>query len=226
MAVNKETLKKMLPFRLDELLVFFLKSQEKARRNKRIAQKNRRKIETLLKSEIPIKLELGAGTNRGIAGWTYADVNENCDLILNLEAPIPFPDNSVSEIYSSHLLEHFHYHSLVNFLKECLRILKPGGLFNAAVPNAKIYMEAYQHPEAFDADTFCQYKPAFNYNSKIDYVNYIAYMDGQHKYMFDEDNIVAILKKNSFKDVKLRKFDKILDFQSRDIQSIYVLGKK
>jgi predicted SAM-dependent methyltransferase len=66
----------------------------------------------------------------------------------------------------------------MNFLAECLRILKPGGKFSAAVPNARIFLNAYHNPDSFNPAVYCRYKPAYHYNSKIDYVNYIAYMDG------------------------------------------------
>jgi predicted SAM-dependent methyltransferase len=226
MLIVKETIKKMLPTRLKELLVLFLQWQDQARRNEQISEKNRRKIEALLKSSIPIMLELGAGENRGVPGWTYADVNENCDLTLDLTHPLPFPDNCVDMIYSSHLLEHFSYNELHNFLNECLRVLKPGGIFSAAVPNARIYLEAYQNPSGFDPGLFCRHEPAYNYNSKIDFVNYMAYMEGHHQYMFDEENIVFILGKVCFKNVRLRKYDEQLDMKIRDFQSIYVLGTK
>lgn len=226
MSIVKETVKKMLPSRIKEILVLFLQQQEQAKRAAQIFEKNRRKIDALLKRSDPIKLEFGAGENRGIAGWTYADLNEECDLTLDLTQPLPFPDNCVSVIYSSHLLEHFEYADLVKFLKECLRILKPGGVFSAAVPNARIYLEAYQNSVGFDPSLFCRYEPSYNGNSRMDYVNYIAYMGSHHRYMFDEDNLLALLEKFDFKNIRLRKFDEQLDILTRDFQSIYVLGEK
>lgn len=226
MALLKEIVINILPARLREVLSLLRQQEAKARRDAKIATKNRQKIDALMRSHSPIKLELGAGENRGIAGWTYVDLNENCDLSLDLTQPFPFPDNSVQMIYSSHLLEHFKYGDLINLLKECHRIIKPGGIFNAAVPNARIYLNAYQNPEGFEPGKFCAYEPAFNYNSKIDYVNYIAYMDGHHRYMFDEDNLIAILKKVCFRNIRLREFDEQLDKQGRNLKSIYVLAEK
>lgn len=98
---------------------------------------------------------------------------EGCDLILDLTKPIPFPDNSVEKIYSSHVLEHFYYNDLLKLLSECRRVLKPSGVFSASVPNARIYIEAYAKPESFDPAIYCRYAPAYNYNSKIDFLNCI-----------------------------------------------------
>ena len=226
MSLLKEIVIHILPARLLEVLALLRQQEAKARRDAEITTKNRLKIDALMKSHLPIKLELGAGENRGISGWTYVDLNDNCDLSLDLTKPLPLPNNSVQMIYSSHLLEHFKYADLINFLKECHRIMKPGGIFNAAVPNAGIYLKAFQNPEGFDPGIFCRYEPAYNYNSPIDYVNYIAYMDGHHRYMFDEENLIAILKKVCFRNVRLREFDAQLDKQGRNFKSIYVLAEK
>lgn len=192
------------------------------KQNAIIQERNHQIIDALLKSNNPVKLEFGAGENRGIPGWTYADLNDKCDLILDLSKPLPLPSNCVDMIYSSHLLEHFYYIELNNFLKECLRILRPGGVFSAAVPNAGIYLNAYQNAAEFDAEQFCYYKPALNYHSKIDYVNYMAYMEGHHRFLFDEENIVLILQCVGFNNVKLREFDKELDLGFRDCESLYI----
>lgn len=217
----KEIIKNMLP----KFIFEAVSAHNRLKHQELTSKKNSDGIKELLKGSRPIRLELGAGDRR-MEGWTSVDMNDNCELNLDLTAPIPFPDNSVSMIYSCHVLEHFKYSELIKLLEECLRILKPGGSFSASVPNARIYIEAYHSPDNFNPDLYCRHTPAYNYNSKIDYVNYMAYMDGHHQYMFDEENIVVILGKVGFKHVMLRDFDKTLDLEVRDFQSIYVKAEK
>ena len=50
---------------------------------------------------------------------------------------IPEQDDSVSLIYCSHTLEHLHYESSTRLLRECYRILKPGGVLRVALPYTK-----------------------------------------------------------------------------------------
>ena len=71
-----------------------------------------------------------------------------------------------------------------------------------------------------------RYEPAFNHTTKIDYVNYIAYMNEDHKYMFDEENLTYLLEKRGFKDVRIRDFDPALDLKERECVSIYAEGHK
>lgn len=53
---------------------------------------------------------------------------------LNL-LPYPFEDNFADEIYTSHVLEHLQVH-VINFFRECFRILKPNGILYFSCPNA------------------------------------------------------------------------------------------
>jgi len=116
--------------------------------------------------------------------------------------------------------------SAIRLLKECHRVLVPGGIISAAVPNARIFISAYCDANRFDTEKYCVYTPAYDYNSKIDYINYIAYMDDHHTYIFDEENIIAILRRAGFKEARLRNFDSSIDLESRRAVSIYAQAEK
>jgi predicted SAM-dependent methyltransferase len=193
----------------------------------KISDRNNHVIAQLLADNKPIRIELGAGQERQLEGWTTMDIGGDCDLILDLRNPLPFPDESVSEIYSSHVLEHFLYpYQMAGILNECYRVLKKRGIFSVCVPNARIYIEAYLNPEKFDAERYCQFKPGYHYNSPIDYINYMAYMGGHHLHMFDEDNLVCILSQTGFSNARLRDFDSRIDIESRRYESIYAMAEK
>jgi predicted SAM-dependent methyltransferase len=140
---------------------------------------------------------------------------------LDVTQPLPFPDKTVHNIYSSHLLEHFTYKEVMAVLAECKRILVSGGSFSVAVPNARLYLESYSNPGKTNIESLCRSKQGLNGHTRIDYVNYMAYMDGYHKYMYDEENLVEILNTAGFKNASLRDFDETIDEKSRDDISIY-----
>lgn len=172
-----------------------------------------------------IKLELGSGAKKGSNGFTTVDLL-GADIYRDLREGIPLSANSVSAIYCSHMLEHIPYSSLLAFLEECKRVLKPNGQLSVCVPNAKFYIQAYMEKRHF-RDTESFYGPArVNTGSYLDQVNYIAYMGGEHCYMFDEENLVNTLRSVGFSQVMLRAFDASIDLQDRDYESIYAVALK
>jgi len=184
------------------------------------------KIDEILNTGQEIKLEIGAGAKKGKNGWVTLDMHEGCDIDWDLRNGIPFSDNSISKIYSSHLFEHLTFSEASGLMKECLRVLKPGGVFSVCVPNAKLYVDAYVKDDKDFWASNSRFMPAYNGTTKMDYLNYIAYMDGHHKYMFDEENLLAVLTKNGFRNAKTRSFDPEIDLKERDHESLYAEGVK
>ncbi|MDR2239885.1 MAG: methyltransferase domain-containing protein [Zoogloeaceae bacterium] len=186
--------------------------------------KNRVVIKKLLASD-KVYVELGAGgiTRPGWVGIDLRGADINLDLV---KKPLPFPDNSVDRFYSSHVFEHFSYpEPMLSILNECWRCLKNGGTFSICVPDATVYVDIYSKQERpFKPDDY--YKPAFHNNSRIDILNYIAYMDGHHKHLFDIEGLLSILSKSGFQNVEQRDFNPDLDLEVRHWGSIYAVATK
>jgi predicted SAM-dependent methyltransferase len=183
-------------------------------------------IHSILASQQPIFLEIGSGKKKGVNGWITADICGGTDLWMDILKPFPWPDESVDKIYSSHVFEHFFVHDLEFILAECKRILKPDGIISVCVPNAELYIRGYIHPGTFDPDKFCTFESAYRFYSNIDYVNYIAYLDGTHRHLFDQENLVQLLAKNGFRNSLARGFDPEIDSPTRDHMSIYACAVK
>ena len=85
-----------------------------------------------LKGEI-LKLHLGCGPTK-LEGWVNIDFDPdlNPDVVADVRN-LPYEEDSVEEIYASHLLEHFGYEEPV--LEEWHRVLKPGGNITVIVPD-------------------------------------------------------------------------------------------
>jgi len=213
----KKFVKKRLPF---------LVSMAKTIQSLAKYQASKRKIRRLLKERSDIFVEVGAGNKAGEQGWVTIDRTEKCDIFWDLRNGIPFPDASVKKIYSSHFFEHLSFRETQQFLVECKRVLVPGGKFSICVPNARIWLEAYVKRTPLDLDAYFVYKPAYDSTTAIDAANYIAYLDGEHKYMFDEENLLFILESKGFKNAHLRPFEPGLDMQERVIGSMYAEAEK
>jgi predicted SAM-dependent methyltransferase len=56
---------------------------------------------------------------------------------------LPFPDASVSHIYTRHCLEHVTRREGEQFVAECLRVLRPGGTIHIIVPNMAYHVAQF-----------------------------------------------------------------------------------
>lgn len=167
-------------------------------------------------------LEIGAGSVRR-KDWLSLDYRPGSDVVWDLMNSLPFSSNKFEHIYSSHVLEHFDYKQLMFVLGELFRVLKPGGKMSICVPDAQIYINAYNTRESKD---LLRHKPAILSNCRMDFMNYIFYMDGEHKMMFDAENLSFHLKKIGFCDFTLRQYDPLLDGEDRVYESLYALCYK
>jgi predicted SAM-dependent methyltransferase len=125
----------------------------------------------------------------------------------------------------SHFLEHLSFREMQRFLLECLRVLKSGAVISVAVPDAHLYVSAYLNAASVGPPP-TTYEAAWHGTTAIDFLNYIGYMDGHHKHMFDADHLVHVLAAAGFRDVRLRPFDASLDLEERRLESVYAEALK
>ena len=185
----------------------------------------RRVLDEMQASGQAVRIEIGSGPVARRNGLITVDLHTQADIPWDLRFPLPFTDNSASLVYSSHVMEHFYYHDLVVLLKHCLRVLRPGGVYSACVPDASIYVRSYCDSSPLDS-SYLDYRLAYISDKKMDVINYIAYSGDGHKYMFDEENLVRVLGVAGFTSVRIRPFDPSLDLAERRQGSIYVEGVK
>ncbi len=74
-----------------------------------------------------IKIDIGCGRNKR-DGFIGIDLDEktNPDIVASA-LNLPYDDNSVDEVFSAHLVEHFDPQEAQQFFDEIYRVLKRGG---------------------------------------------------------------------------------------------------
>ena len=74
---------------------------------------------------------------------------------------IPFADGSFDAVYHSHVLEHLKPDQGERLLKECFRVLAPGGVLRIVVPDletiARLYLQKHQQAWSGDEDAAVDY---------------------------------------------------------------------
>lgn len=95
----------------------------------------------------PICLNIGGTVP--LKGWQILNVQPgpDVDYVGDCTNLGQFNDNSVREVYASHVFEHLSYvNELLTALKGVCRILEPNGLFRISVPDFEMLCRLFLHP--------------------------------------------------------------------------------
>jgi len=197
-----------------------------------------------------IMLNIGAG-DCGLDGWVNMDAFKckgvNC--LWDPRDKLPFDDNSVKGIFSEHFFEHIHYtEEAPGFLRECYRVLQPGGVLRIIVPDAGRYLNAYASADAWaeltelrplerqdqTQDGTDRVDPYFGwtYNTPMELMNAVFRQSQEHKFAYDAETLMFVMQKNGFATVKQQTYQQselpelAIDQASRKTESLYVEGIK
>ncbi|MFA5410929.1 MAG: methyltransferase domain-containing protein [Candidatus Omnitrophota bacterium] len=181
-----------------------------------------------LRSGKDLKLHLGCGHNIK-KGFINVDIDKSADLTLDLRERFPFLTGSCSLIYSEHFLEHLDYPGqAIFFLKECYRILKPGGIFSAGVPDTEWPVRAYAEGRDRDYFRYAEKKQHPEWCvTKMEHLNYHFRQGSQHRFAYDFETMKYALSLVGFREVKRRDFNPALDSdEERKTGTLYIEASK
>jgi ubiquinone/menaquinone biosynthesis C-methylase UbiE len=144
---------------------------------------------------------------------------------------IPLPDRSATIICSEHFFDYLDYpKEAQHFLRECLRVLEPSGVFRVGVPDTRPplpdyagvgdgrWLQACKKSEARWLPHPCK--------TPLDYVNYHFREGTRHRYSYDFETIENVLKEAGFVEINQCEFDPVIDSKSREFLTLYVNARK
>jgi len=104
------------------------------------------------------KLQIGAG-RLDYPGWLNTDIDPGPgEAYLDLTKRFPLPDQSVQYIFGEHVIEHLNYDDGLVMLRECYRVLAPGGKIRFATPNLLKYLQLFRDPKTPEIDNYLDAK--------------------------------------------------------------------
>jgi len=142
-------------------------------------------------------------------------------LIHDLRNGLPFPDDYLTAIYASHLLEHLYLKEAKNLLRECFRALQPGGVVRLVVPDLHSIVLEYMNKRELatqskdgktlsPGDRLCQsldLRPESPLQGNLFYRLYTIAKDfHSHKWMYDSQSLMGHLSEAGFIDVSEKQF--------------------
>lgn len=116
----------------------------------------------------------------------------------DLNYGLPFSDDSVPYVFTSHFLEHLYYEDAEKFLKESYRILAPGGAIRICIPSldeeVNEIKQALQKYESGNVESIQKYVTVRDNQYKDPFFS--------HKYMYNFYELNKILSGVGFTNVK------------------------
>jgi predicted SAM-dependent methyltransferase len=99
-----------------------------------------------------LKLNIGCGVHMFHYGWVNIDVLPLEDFAranlytyrrLDVRYGLPYNDRTVDMVFAHHFIEHLDYGEALEFLRECRRVLRPGGLIRIVTPDLEVLLRRY-----------------------------------------------------------------------------------
>ena len=162
-------------------------------------------------------------------------------MVRDVRKKLPFDDESIDVIYSSHLIEHLRKNEAENVLRECFRVLKKGGLFRLIVPDLELLARNYlkeiektqnsrQKGHYLPSEIFLDMLDLGNEKTRTPFIRMI-FSSGRHRWMYDQFSLTALLASCGFVDIQKRsyKMGEVPDTDFLDIRpehSLYLEARK
>lgn len=152
------------------------------------------------------KLSLGCGPDHR-AGWLNADLGLAGEIHLDAGRRFPFPVDFFSLILSEHMLEHLTEAQASVCLRECHRVLQPGGILRLSTPDLARGVQGYLQPaeETVKAREEAGRVSAWKYQGRLPSPGE-ALNDGfylwEHRHLYDEPDLTAALQAAGFTDIR------------------------
>ncbi len=141
-----------------------------------------------------MKLHLGSGS-RYLKGYLHVDIAdyEHIDIQSSVDKLNTIDDDTVDEIYASHVLEYFDRNEVEIVLNEWKRVLKKDGVLRIAVPNFEALIKIYQETDEIEKILGPLYGKWDLSNGSFIY----------HKTVYDKNSLTELLEHIGFSDIEL-----------------------
>lgn len=165
-----------------------------------------RAIQSYVNSQQVRKLQIGAGPNT-LEGWLNTDKLLTSRGVIYLDAtkPLCFENCTFDYVFSEHQIEHLTYKEGFSMLRECYRVLKPGGKIRIATPDLETLIglhtpdksELQQRYIKWIIDTFLPqvgvYRESFVINN--------AFRNWWHQFIYDRATLQSAMEEVGFVDI-------------------------
>lgn len=149
-------------------------------------------------------LNIGAG-RKHLTGYVNIDLEDGADIVCDVTKGLPFASNSVDGIYSEHFIEHLSQGDGHFFMRECRRVLVPGGVIRIATPDLDDLITEYfragprsqEDPGRWRSPEWDKY--GYEWISTASEAINTGFRDWGHKWMYNEEEVSRLATYCGFK---------------------------
>ncbi len=170
-----------------------------------VSRRDRGMIDRYLETHPAARLQIGSGLNN-LPEWLNTDFNPaGTQVFLDATKPFPLPDNSFDIVYSEHMIEHVPFAGGRSMLRECHRVMKPGGTLRIVTPDLAFLQRLLKDPTApHHADyirySMTQYQIDGPEGSAQHVVNNFMHAWG-HQFIYDEATLRGLMHECGFTEI-------------------------
>ncbi len=146
----------------------------------------------------PYRLHLGCGKVR-LEGWVNLDAERVpgvVDVAVDLRWGVPLAAGSCELVFCEHFLEHLDPADGVRFLRECRRLLAPGGVLRVAMPSLDLILEQ-AHLGGWEAQEWLKLPGLASVRTRAEMLN-IAFRWWGHRWLYDREELHRRLGESGF----------------------------
>ncbi len=136
-------------------------------------------------------------------GWVNLDADPAAPAqVRALVPPLPFADESLTEVYAGHFLEHLAPDDAACFLAECRRVLVPGGKLGIVVPDTRAIVKHYLANDLSVEYPAGTHRRVGDLDEVCGLFLYSTVQDSPHRWSYDLATLRRALERAGFRVVK------------------------
>lgn len=156
------------------------------------------------------KLHIGTSNNI-LDGWLNTDIFLNHDSVVYLDATksFPFDDDTFDYVISEHMIEHVEYRGAEIMLRECFRVLRPGGRVRFATPDLGVLLALHSREKTEAQKNYIDWiisrlMPEVRECKDVFVINN-AFRSWGHCFLYDQGTLHYALLSAGFREIRFYK---------------------
>ncbi len=167
-----------------------------------------------LRSLQGVLVNVACGPN-ALAGFVNLDLFPTASGVVRFDCRrrLPFADGAVDGIRVEHFVEHLEAREeLPSFLRDAVRVLRPGGVLRIIVPDASRYLKAYCADDLSGFRALGVSEPfPDDLPTRMDIVNHVFHQWHEHRWAYDFDTLADRLYRAGFSRTEQTAFQQCRD---------------